>query len=218
MSDINDKRLIVRYSPGQRVNHWIVAICFVLLALSGLALFHPAFYWLTALFGGGQWTRILHPWVGVVMFVAFFIFAATMWRTNLMDRRDWQWIRQSGDVVRKREDRVPESGRYNGGQKLLYFLQIFLLLGLLITGILMWREYFWGFLTIGTIRVASLLHAIFAFLMICAIIIHIYAGLWVKGSIRAMTRGTVTPGWAWKHHRQWWRSLRGERRHTTIDP
>lgn len=211
MSDIKKERLIVRYSPWQRMNHWIVAITFVILALSGLALFHPAFYWLTGLFGGGQWTRILHPWVGVVMVVFFVIFAATMWRNNLMNKSDWQWIRQAGDVVNKREDRVPEAGRYNGGQKLLYFTQIVLLLGLLVTGIVMWREYFWGFFSVGSIRVASLLHAFFAFLLICAIIIHIYAGFWVKGSVRAMTRGTVTQGWAWKHHRGWWRSLRRER-------
>lgn len=218
MSDFKDRDLIVRYSANQRTNHWIVAITFILLALSGLALFHPAFYWLTNLFGGGQWTRILHPWIGVVMFVSFVIFAATMWRSNLMDKRDWQWVKQSRDVVNKREDRVPESGKYNGGQKLLYFLQIILLLGLIITGIIMWRQYFWAFFPIGVIRVASLLHAFFAFVLICAIIIHIYAGLWVKGSVRAMTRGTVTPGWAWKHHRAWWRSLRDQRRRSTDTP
>ena len=211
MSEIKKERLIVRYSAGQRMNHWLVAITFTLLALSGLALFHPAFYWLTGLFGGGPWTRILHPWIGVAMVVFFVFFAATMFRNNLMNKQDWQWIRQAGDVVRKREDRVPESGRYNGGQKLLYFVQIFLLLGLLITGIVMWREYFWSFFTIGTIRVASLLHALFAFVLICAIIVHIYAGIWVKGSVRAMTRGTVSQGWVWKHHRGWWRSLRGQR-------
>lgn len=211
MSDNKKEELIVRYSAGQRTNHWMVAITFVLLALSGLALFHPAFYWLTNLFGGGTWTRILHPWIGVVMVVFFVFFAATMWRNNLMKKHDWQWIRQAGDVMSKREDRVPESGRYNGGQKLLYFAQIILLLGLLITGIIMWREYFWSFFSVGMIRVASLLHAFFAFVLICAIIVHIYAGIWVKGSVRAMTRGAVTQAWAWKHHRGWWRSLRGQR-------
>jgi len=39
--------------------------------------------------------------------------------------------------------------------------------------------------------------------LICAIIVHIYAAIWVKGSVRAMTRGTVSYGWAWKHHRLW---------------
>ena len=51
------KREIERYNAAERSNHWAVAILFVLLALSGLALFHPALFWLSGLFGGGVWTR-----------------------------------------------------------------------------------------------------------------------------------------------------------------
>jgi len=57
------------------------------------------------------------------------------------------------------------------------------------------------------LRLGALAHAFFGFVLICAIIVHIYAGIWVKGSIRAMTRGWVTPGWAWKHHRAWLREV-----------
>src|ERR1700686_2876206 len=71
---------IVRYPPGIRINHWIVALSFVLLALSGLALFHPAMFWLTAMFGGGPWTRILHPFIGVFMAALFFLLGRTMWQ------------------------------------------------------------------------------------------------------------------------------------------
>lgn len=209
MNDANKPRLIERYSPGERANHWIVAIAFILLALSGLALFHPAFYWLSNLFGGGTWTRILHPYVGVFMFLLFFILAVRMFRHNKMDKNDRQWLRQIDDVVNNREDRLPEVGRYNAGQKVLYFALILLMIGLLLTGIVMWREFFGLYFSVGLIRLASVLHAIFAFVMICAIIVHIYAGFWVKGSVRAMTRGTVTPGWAWKHHRAWFRQVRG---------
>ncbi|MDX3896165.1 formate dehydrogenase subunit gamma [Pusillimonas sp.] len=209
MNDVKKTRLIERYTPGERANHWIVAIAFIVLALSGLALFHPAFYWLTALFGGGTWTRILHPFVGVFMFLLFFILAVRMFRHNKMDRNDRQWLRQFDDVINNREDRLPEVGRYNAGQKVLYFALILLMIGLLLTGIVMWREFFGLYFSVGLIRLASVLHAIFAFVMICAIIVHIYAGFWVKGSVRAMTRGTVTPGWAWKHHRAWFRQVRG---------
>ena len=37
--------------------------------------------------------------------------------------------------------------------------------------------------------------------------VHVYAALWVRGSVRAMTQGYVTPGWAWRHHRAWLRRL-----------
>jgi formate dehydrogenase subunit gamma len=208
MNNVNRTPTIQRYTANQRSNHWLIAITFVLLALSGLALFHPALYWMTNLFGGGVWTRILHPYVGVALFVFFFVFAAGMWRDNLFSRHDGQWFRQFGDVVNARDEKLPNIGKYNAGQKLLYFVLIICVLGLLITGVIMWRAWFAFYFPLWAIRLSSLLHAIFSFVMICAIIVHIYAGIWVKGSVRAMTRGKVTPGWAWKHHRGWFRQLR----------
>jgi formate dehydrogenase subunit gamma len=206
MSPPNPNR-IIRYAAGTRINHWIVAISFVLLALSGLALFHPALFWLTNLFGGGPWTRILHPFIGCVMVAAFYLLGVHFWRDNIMQQRDWIWLRKINDVVGNREENLPEVGRYNAGQKLLFFTLVVCLIGLLLSGIVIWRVYFSAFFPIGVIRVGALLHAFFAFVLISAIIVHIYAGIWVKGSIRAMTRGSVTPGWAWKHHRAWFREV-----------
>ena len=206
MSTPNTKE-IVRYTAGTRINHWIVAISFVLLALSGLALFHPALFWLTNLFGGGPWTRILHPFIGCVMAATFYLLCVKFWRDNYMQQRDWIWLRKINDVVGNREENLPEVGRFNAGQKLLFFTLIVCLIGLLLSGIVIWRVYFSEFFAIGVIRAAALLHAFFAFVLISAIIVHIYAGVWVKGSIRAMTRGVVTPGWAWKHHRAWFREV-----------
>ena len=198
---------IVRYTAGTRINHWIVAISFVLLALSGLALFHPALFWLTDLFGGGPWTRILHPFIGYVMVMAFILLGVKFWRDNYMQQRDWIWLRKIGDVIRNREEALPDVGRYNAGQKLLFFTIVVCLVGLLSSGIVIWRVYFSAFFSIGVIRFAALLHALFAFVLICSIIVHIYAAIWVQGSIRAMTRGWVSAGWAWKHHRAWFREV-----------
>ncbi|BCF92122.1 MULTISPECIES: formate dehydrogenase subunit gamma [Paraburkholderia] len=197
--------LIVRYTPNERTNHWITAITFVLLALSGLALFHPSMFWLSALFGGGQWTRILHPFVGLVMFVSFMILALRFWHHNYLDADDRQWLRQINDVLTNREDRLPEVGKYNAGQKLLFFVLVLCLLLLLLSGIVIWRAYFAFYFPIEVVRVAAVIHAVTAFVLICSIIVHIYAAIWVKGSIGAMVRGTVTLGWARKHHPKWFR-------------
>jgi formate dehydrogenase subunit gamma len=201
----NDPNLIVRYTPNERTNHWITAITFVLLALSGLALFHPSMFWLTALFGGGQWTRILHPFVGVVMFVSFFILAVRFWHHNYLDRDDVQWLRQIDDVLANREENLPEIGRYNAGQKLLFFTMVVCLLLLLCSGVVIWRRYFSVYFPIGVIRLAAVVHATAAFVLIVGIVVHIYAALWIKGSVGAMVRGTVTLGWARKHHPKWFR-------------
>ena len=81
------------------------------------------------------------------------------------------------------------------------------LTGLLLSGIVIWRAYFSAYFPIGVIRLRVAAPRFVRFVLICAIIVHIYAAIWIKGSIRAMTRGTVTPGWAWKHHRAWFREV-----------
>lgn len=198
---------IERYTPSQRSNHWAVAILFVLAALSGLALFHPALFGLSGLFGGGTWTRILHPFIGVAMFVLFLVLALRFAGHNRIEPRDRQWLRQIGDVVNNREDRLPEVGRYNAGQKLLFWTLIVCMLVLLLSGIVIWREYFAGTFGIVTLRWASLLHAAAAFVLIVSIIVHIYAAIWLKGSMGAMLYGTVSRAWARKHHRAWYREI-----------
>ncbi|SUH25908.1 formate dehydrogenase-O gamma subunit [Salmonella enterica subsp. enterica] len=57
---------IVRYTAPERINHWIVAFCFVLAAVSGLGFLFPSFNWLMHILGTPQLARILHPFVGVV--------------------------------------------------------------------------------------------------------------------------------------------------------
>jgi formate dehydrogenase subunit gamma len=206
-SDPEHLATIVRYTAKERVNHWIVAMAFVLAALSGLALFHPALFWFTNFFGGGPWDRILHPLVGLIMVVAFIFYGAGKAAENRMEPRDWKWLRQIMDVISNREERLPEVGRFNAGQKLVFYSVVLCLTGLLVTGIVIWRAYFSQYFPITLIRWSALLHAVCAFVLISTIIVHIYAAIWIKGSIRAMTRGTVTPGWAWKHHRAWFREI-----------
>ncbi|SAL00829.1 formate dehydrogenase, cytochrome b556 (FDO) subunit [Caballeronia arationis] len=210
LRDVEGNRLIIRYTPNERSNHWITAITFVLLALSGLAMFHPAMSWLYFVLGGGQWTRILHPFLGVVMFLSFLILMLRFWHHNYLDKSDMQWMKQMNDVLANREDKLPEIGRYNAGQKLLFFVMVACLFLLLASGIVIWRRYFSFYFPIGIIRLASVVHAVAAFVLIVGIIVHIYAAIWVKGSVGAMTRGTVTYGWARKHHPRWFREIIGK--------
>lgn len=203
----DEPRAIERYTPAERTNHWLVALSFILVALSGLALFHPALFWLTSLFGGGQWTRVLHPFLGLFLFVAFVYLAKRMWADNKLEARDREWLKQWREVVGNREQNVPEQGRYNGGQKLLFWVLVWCMALLLVTGLMFWRAYFSDLFPVGLVRIAAVVHAIAAFVMVCTIIVHIYAAIWVKGSVQAMTRGTVSPGWAWKHHRGWFRQV-----------
>lgn len=196
-----------RYSGGARINHWITATSLVLLAISGLALFHPSLYFLTNLFGGGQNTRAIHPWIGVVLFFSFFGLFIRFWRANLWVAEDGTWLARLKDVLTKQEDRLPDVGKYNAGQKVVFWGMSLLILTLIVTGVGIWDVYFADYTSIETKRLAMLIHSAAAVTIICIWIVHVYAAIWVRGTIGAMTRGQVTGGWAWRHHRKWLKEL-----------
>jgi formate dehydrogenase subunit gamma len=201
------KGTLIRYTATTRVNHWITGGCFVLLMLSGLAMFHPMLFFLSALFGGGQWTRAIHPWIGIVLLVSYAGLVIQLWRDNLWDRDDIAWMRAFNRVLVNEEEDVPEVGRYNAGQKFVFWAMALLIPVLFFTGIVIWEVYFSPYTTIEQQRIALLIHSIAAIAAIIVWIIHVYAAIWVRGSVRAMTQGYVTPGWAWRHHRKWLRRL-----------
>ena len=195
------QRLIQRYNAAERINHWIVAACFILLALSGLAFFYPSFFWLTQVFGTPQMARIVHPFVGVIRFLGF---ARQFFRyvtRNVPDMDDVKWALSVKKVIRG--DHMPNVGKYNGGQKVMFWAMTVCLIVLIITGVMMWQPYFANNFSVPARRIAILLHAWSALILIASIIVHVYAAIWVKGTIRAMTEGVVTETWAKKHHPKW---------------
>ncbi|MFV0383042.1 formate dehydrogenase subunit gamma [Paracoccus sp. (in: a-proteobacteria)] len=203
--------LVSRYRGVTRLNHWVTAISLILLALSGLAFFSPHLYFLTGLFGGGQTARWLHPILGVVLFFSFLLLFLQMWRLNLPRPEDSTWVAHIGDVVTGHEERLPELGKYNAGQKLVFWAMTVLIVVLIASGVMIWQQYFPDLVSIPVRRIATLVHSLAAVGIILVFILHVYAAFWVRGTIRAMTRGSVTGGWAWRHHRKWLREVAGRR-------
>jgi formate dehydrogenase subunit gamma len=209
-----ERTTVDRYPGRVRVNHWVTAISLILLTMSGAALFHPALFFLSSFFGGGSNTRALHPWIGVVLLISFAILFIQMVRYNFWTKVDTQWMRHIGDVMSGHEENLPEVGKYNGAQKLIFWLMTLMILVLFGTGLMIWYEYFGASFTIEQQRFAHIVHALAAIAMLLIVIVHIYAGFYVRGTINAMTEGKVTGGWAFRHHRLW---LRKEAREGVID-
>jgi formate dehydrogenase subunit gamma len=80
-----------------------------------------------------------------------------------------------------------------------------LILVLFASGLVIWDTYFFGATTIAQKRIAQLAHSLAAVAIIGVWIVHVYAALWVRGTVPAMTRGVVSAGWSWRHHRKWLR-------------
>jgi formate dehydrogenase subunit gamma len=202
-----DPVTVDRYTAGARINHWITAISLVLLALSGMSLFHPSLFFLSYLFGGGDFTRFIHPWIGVVLFFGFSGLFLRFWRANLWEGADNTWLARISDVLRNNEEKLPEVAKYNAGQKMVFWSMSALIIVLITSGIVIWDRYFSNVFSVEQQRIAVLVHATAAVVAICVWIVHVYAAIWVRGTISAMTRGQVTGGWAWRHHRKWLREL-----------
>lgn len=204
-------RLIRRYKDGTRINHWIVALLFLCAGLTGLALFHPVFWGFSGLFGGGQWTKSLHPYFGLAMTLGFVVLFFQVLRDNFWTRDDTLWLRRSPRLMLGDEDEMPPVAKYNAGQKGVFWLFTACLLVLLVTGFFFWEPWFAGAVPIFVRRLAVLLHAAAAFALVLGVIVHIYAAIWVKGSMHAMTRGWVSRAWARQHHPLWYRELNDDK-------
>jgi formate dehydrogenase subunit gamma len=201
------KGTLIRNTMAARINHWITAGCFVLLMLSGLSMFHPMLFFLSELFGGGQWTRAVHPWIGIVLFLSYLGLIVQFWRENQWNRDDVAWMMAIDRVLANEERGVPDVARFNAGQKFVFWSMALLVPALLLTGLTIWEVYFGSYTSIEVQRIAVLIHSVAAIAAILVWITHVYAAIWVRGSVRSMTQGYVTPGWAWRHHRKWFRRL-----------
>jgi formate dehydrogenase subunit gamma len=197
---------ITRFNVTERLVHWAVALSFLYATLTGLSLWSPRLYWLAAVFGGGVTVRAWHPWAGV-LFVAIFAKMFIAWRRKMrLDRDDRRWLRLAHRYAAHDYAALPEAGRFNGGQKSLFWLQALNGVLLLLSGIVLW----WPESMSRLLREAAvLIHPIAGILAIAGLIVHIYMGTAATpGSFRAMTQGWVKPGWAASHHPKWYREIR----------
>lgn len=209
MTQASSRRYLQRYPDGTRMNHWAVALLFFCAALSGLAFFHPSLFFFSLLFGGGTWARILHPFFGLLMVLGFAALFVKVWRDNVWNDTDGEWLAKSGQMIRGDKDSLPPVGKYNGGQKLVFWLLAVSLLLLLVTGFMFWQPWFAESFPILLRRIAVVVHAASAVVLVLAVIVHVYAAIWVHGTMRAMTRGTVSAGWAQRNHPLWYREVSG---------
>jgi formate dehydrogenase subunit gamma len=78
---------------------------------------------------------------------------------------------------------------------------------LFITGFVFWQPWFAPVFPIWLRRVAVVIHAASAFVLVMSVIVHVYAAIWVKGTMRAMLEGTVTENWARQNHPLWYKEV-----------
>ena len=205
-------RLIKRFETFERVAHWTMATCAVILGISGLIMLFGK-YVLLPLTGHGlfSWLAILcknlHNFVGplflLAIVISFFIFV----KDNLWQRGDGQWLKKAGGFLSG--EHVP-TWRFNAGEKLWFWVGVVGFgLTLSASGLLLdFPNFEQGRATMQT---ANMVHAIAALLFVCLVFGHIYIGtIGTEGALEAMTTGYVDEAWAREHHEYWYREVKKE--------
>jgi len=205
---IHRQGIITRYTLSERVNHWFGALTYVYCLMTGLAFWSPYMFWLAALVGGGPTARSWHPWFGLA-FTASMVVMYIHWDRDMqITAADLRWKDAIQHYIRNEDEQLPPEGRFNYGQKLFFWLMLFGIILLLISGIGLWFvESIPG--SLRWLRyLAVAIHVATALATIGAFIIHVYMGTaMVRGGFTSIIRGEVSANWAKTHHRLWYEQI-----------
>jgi len=201
---------LLRHRVYTRFLHWMVALFFFLALFSGFGIYLPwLFRWFTPFFGCGPIARWMHPWFGLG-FVIFFGLQALNWiKPMRWTAADTRWMRNLKSIVRGKEKmEPPETGFFNGGQKVQFWEIVSGCVVYVITGIILWIGA--GLFGRWAVAVSYVLHDISALIMLGGIFIHIYLStIGEPGTFQAMIRGAVSEAWAWTFHPAWYKEVTG---------
>jgi formate dehydrogenase subunit gamma len=199
---------IVRHNRASRLIHWAVAVTFLVCLLTGMPIWTPVFGWMAHLVGGLSVARVIHPWAGIAFALAS-ILMFFQWLSDmhfLPSERGWLGPKMFEYMRYQSDD--SEVGKYNGGQKLLFWSVSLGMVGLLFSGLLIWFPRTFPPLLL---QFGYIIHDLTFILFAVAIVFHIYLGTAAEpGTFGSMIRGTVTRQWARLHHPRWYREVMGE--------
>ncbi len=202
---------VLRYNFRERITHWITAASYVYLLLTGLAFWSPWCFWLAVVLGGGQVSRMLHPWIGLIFSVCVAVMFV-MWASQMnVDENDKNWFRSVGRYARNEDDQMPPAGRYNAGQKSLFWGFVVCMVLLLLSGVVLWYPQYFAGHSLIAMRIAILIHASSALLTIGLFLIHVYMGVFAeRGALDSMVHGDVSLHFVKRYHRGWYQEITGE--------
>lgn len=202
---------VLRYAFRERLNHWVAAGSYIYLMLTGLSFWSPWTFWIAGLLGGGQVSRMLHPWVGLIFTMAVFYMYGLWSRQMKFEPVDKEWWNSLHYYITNQDDKMPPAGRYNAGQKLLFWSFFYCGILLLLSGLVLWftEALPWS---LRWLRYAAvLIHPAAALLTIGNFMIHIYMGVFAeRGAFGSVIRGDVSMAFAKRYHPGWYAEIVGE--------
>jgi formate dehydrogenase subunit gamma len=199
-------RTIERFNLLDRSVHWMTASTFVILALSGLNLTFGRFL-ILPLIGPeafatlSLWGKIAHNFLAFPFTLGIVLMLVLWVKDNIPNGRDVAWFKAGGGLLGKGAH-PPAAGRFNGGQKMVFWLTVLGGAAVAVSGYILVFPF--AFTDIAGQQLAHIVHGLLSVLMIAAIMAHIYIGsIGMEGAFDAMGSGQVDLNWAKEHHALW---------------
>ena len=195
---------ILRFKAFERFSHWLTAVSFVVLGLTGLNITFGKVL-LLPLIGPEAFSNVsevakyVHNFTSFAFVAGLILIAVIFFRDNLFEKVDADWIKQGGGFIKSRH---APAGRFNPGEKLVYWLSLAAGVTISASGFLLLFPFFGT--DIADMQLAQVIHAVVAVLFVALILGHIYIGtLGMEGAFEAMGTGEVDLNWAKEHHDRW---------------
>ena len=195
---------ILRFKAFERFSHWLTAVSFVVLGLTGLNITFGKIVLLPligpdAFASVSQAGKYAHNFAGFAFLAGLVLITVIFFKDNLPEKVDLEWLKQGGGFIKGKH---APAGRFNLGEKLVYWLSVAGGVAVSASGILLLFPFFAT--DIFGMQLAQVVHAVIAILFVALILAHIYIGtLGMEGAFEAMGTGEVDLNWAREHHDLW---------------
>ncbi|MFH0303341.1 formate dehydrogenase subunit gamma [Bradyrhizobium sp. 31Argb] len=197
-------RKVLRFRALERFSHWLTAVSFVVLGLTGLNITFGKVLLLPvvgpeAFSSISQAAKYVHNFTRAAFVVGLVLITVIFFRDNLLKKVDIDWVRQGGGFIKLKH---APAGRFNLGEKLVYWLSLVAGVAVSVSGFLLLFPFYGT--DIAQMQLAEVVHTLVAILFIALILGHIYIGtVGMEGAFEAMGTGEVDLNWAKEHHDIW---------------
>jgi formate dehydrogenase subunit gamma len=197
-------RTILRFKAFERFSHWLTAVSFVVLGLTGLNITFGKIVLLPligpdAFSSLSQAAKYVHNFTSFTFMAGLALIAVIFFRDNLLERVDIDWLRQGGGFIKGKH---ASAGRFNLGEKLVYWFSLAAGIAVSVSGLLLLFPFYGT--DVADMQLSQVVHAVVAILFVALILGHIYIGtLGMEGAFEAMGSGEVDLNWAKEHHDLW---------------
>ena len=204
------KKGLIQVTDGyERIVHWMLALSCLCLCITGMGMMFQSFNFLGMMMGGLRSLKFVHNFAGL-LFIVSLILAIRMWWKEagvFVFPEDLDWIKTAGGYL-WHVDKVPETGKYNPGQKMFFLTVAAFGVVMFITGLIMW---FPAHLPVSLVRWMYPLHALGFVVIFAFFFVHLYLGtIGNPGTVQAMLTGWMDRGVLKKQHPGWLKEMEHE--------